>query len=158
LQTGETCSITNTTRAARRSTNFKVVTRRPFGPLVEIQLRVERKGSTFGPSDPGAGPAEGEEPAAVEEEEPVELALVFEETDGSVDTAVPPAEGACTGLAAAGGGVASVEVVVSGTTADVVVVRTGSVGSGSGTVGTVVMVGTGGIGGIGGMGTGSASA
>jgi hypothetical protein len=40
----------------------------------------------------------------------------------------------------------------------VVVVGTGSVGSGSGTVGTVVIVGTGGIGGIGGMGTGSASA
>jgi hypothetical protein len=157
LQTGETCSITNTTRAARRSTNFKVVTRRRFGPLVEIQLRVERKGSTVGRSDPGAGPADGEEPAAEEEEETVELPLVFEETDGSVGAAVPPAEGACTGLAAAGGGVASVEVVGSGTTADVVV-GTGSVGSGSGTVGTVVIVGTGGIGGPGGMGTGSATA
>jgi hypothetical protein len=103
LQTGETCSFTNTTRAARRSTNFKVVTRRRFGPLVEIQLRVERKGSTVGPSEPGAGPADNEEPAAEEEEEPVELPLPAlepstEETDGSVGAAVPPAEGACAGL------------------------------------------------------------
>jgi hypothetical protein len=128
--------------------------RRRLGPLVEIQLRVERKGSTVGPSDPGAEPAGGEEPAEVEEEEPVELPLALEEADGSVGVAMPPAEGACPGLGAAGTGVASVEVVPSGTTADVVV-GTGSVGSGSGTVGTVVMGGTGGIGGIG---TGSASA
>jgi hypothetical protein len=126
--------------------------RRRFGPLVEIQLRVERKGSTVGPSDPGAEPADGEEAAGVEEEEPVELPLALEEADGSVGVAMPPAEGACPGLGAAGTGVASVEVVGSGTTADVVA---GSVGSGSGMVGTVVMVGTGGIGG---MGTGSASA
>ena len=128
--------------------------RRRLGPLVEIQLRVERKGSTFGPSDPGADLADGEEPAGAEEEGPVELPFVLEETDGSVETVAVPAEGASTGLAAAGTGAASVEVVGSGTTADVVV-GTGSVGSGSGTVGTVVMVGTGGIGGIG---TGSASA
>ena len=45
--------------------------RRRFGPLVEIQFRVERKGSIFGPSDPGAEPADDEEPAE-EEEDPVE--------------------------------------------------------------------------------------
>jgi hypothetical protein len=141
LQTGETCSTTNTTRAARGSTNFKVVMRRRFGPLVEIQLRVERKGD--------------EAPAEVEDD-PVEppppaLEPATEETDGGVGAAAPPAEGACTGLGAAGTGFASVEVVGSGTTADVVV-DTGNVGSGSGRVGTVVMVGRGGTG------TGSASA
>ena len=68
-----------------------------------------------------------------------------------MDTVAVPAEGACAGLGAAETGVASVEVVGSETTADVVV-DTGSVGSGSGTVGMVVMVGRGG------MGTGSASA
>jgi len=51
--------------------------RRRFGPLVEIQFRVERKGSIFGPSDPGAEPADDERPAddeepAEEEEDPVE--------------------------------------------------------------------------------------
>jgi len=111
-------------------------------------LREEPKGSTFGPSDPRAAPAE-------EEEDPVELppALgpAIEETDGEVGTAVPPPEGACTGLGAVGTGFASVEVVGSGTATDVVVGRV-TVGRGSGRVGTVVMVGTGG------MGTGSASA
>lgn len=51
-QTGETCCTTKTTRAARRSTNVKVVVRRPLGPLVAIQRRDVRNRSTL--DRPGA--------------------------------------------------------------------------------------------------------
>ncbi len=123
----------------------KVVTRRRFGPLVEIQPREGWKRSTLVRSDPGpladAEAGELAEPPPSGEPLPGVEPVTGEVTEGTAGTAEVE-EGACTGLGAGRDGGGSVGIVGGGTT-------TGSVG--------VVIVGTVTVG-RGGMGTVSARA
>jgi hypothetical protein len=142
LQSGETCLTTNTTRAALGSTKVKVVTRRRIGPLVAIQLRAERKRSTFGRSECGVEASSvDEEPAELlpgaEPAEPSPGAeSVTEETEGTVGTAGVAADGACTGLGAATAGVWSSGLVGNGTPTEGMATVTVGRGSGTGGGGT----------------------
>jgi hypothetical protein len=133
---------TNDTRAALSSTKVKVVTRRRIGPLVAIQLRAERKRSTFGRSECGVeAPSEDEEPAELlPGAEPAELSpgaeSVTEETEGTVGTAGVAADGACSGLGATTAGVRSSGLVGSGTPTEGMATVTVGRGSGTGGGGT----------------------
>jgi hypothetical protein len=159
LQTGESCLTTNTTRAARGSTNVKVVTRRFFGPLVAIQLRDEWNRSTPGRSGADAVEAVDAEDGDPAWPPPLDVEPAPEENAGAVGVNDPAwvESGACTGLAGSAGdelggsGTVAVgsETVAAGveTVAIGVVTVTGSAGT--------VTVGTGGRGG---MGTVTASA
>jgi hypothetical protein len=56
LQTGETCLTVKTTRAARGSTNVRIVRRRAFRPLVAIQERDASRRAPFVPAAAALAP------------------------------------------------------------------------------------------------------